>query len=183
VSTRSVIARVGEHERQFAGRYVHADGMPTSMGAELWKLYNGFFKRDLSKMLAYLIGAKHALCGWSGIVGKDFKLKPGYTWHNAIRDRASYEVYSKRPDCRRPQCFAGRPDEQEEPYLFTEKDLEIGTDIEWVYAFDENDHKLHIRDVSAKAGLDPWIVMFFRHPDAGMAEQDADGLDGGPALQ
>ena len=181
MSTRSVIARIGEQEGQFAGRYVHTDGMPTSMGKALWSLLHGHFNNDLSAMLRYLIDAPHAQAGWSGIVSKDFKLKPGYTWQKAIRDGAKWEVYSKRPDYRRPQCFAGRPGEG--TYMFTETDLEQGTDIEWVYAFDENDHKLHIRDVSAKAGLDPWIVMFFRHPDAGMAEQDADGLDGGPALQ
>lgn len=148
MSTRSVIARIGEHEQTFAGRYVHADGMPTSMGAELWKLYHGFFKRDLNKMLTYLIDAPHAQAGWSGIVGKDFKLKPGYTWQKATADGAKYEVYSTRPDYRRPQCFAGHADE--EPCLFTETDLEQGTDIEWVYAFDETEHKLYIRDVSAK---------------------------------
>jgi hypothetical protein len=79
VSTRAVIARVGEHEGKFAGRYVHADGMPTSMGATLWNLLHGHFKNNLPAMLAYLIDAPHAVCGWSAIVGKDFSLKPGYT--------------------------------------------------------------------------------------------------------
>jgi len=148
MSTRSVIARVGEHEGKFAGRYVHADGMPTSMGATLWSLFHGHFKNDLSAMLAYLIDAPHAQAGWSALVGKDFKLKPGYTWQKATPEGAKYEVYSKRPDYRRPQCFAGRPGE--EPYLFTEKDFENGTDVEWLYVFDEAERKLFVRDVSAK---------------------------------
>ena len=147
MSTRSIIARTGEHEGQFSGRYVHADGMPTSMGAALWSLLHGHFQNDLHKMLGYLIDAPHAVAGWSAIVGKDFTLKPAYTWQKAIADGAKYEVYSKRPDYRRPQCFAGRPGE--EPYLFTEKDLE-GTDCEWLYAFDEVERKLFVRDIGAK---------------------------------
>ena len=65
MSTRSIIARTGEQEGQFAGRYVHADGMPTSMGAALWSLLHGHFQNDLHKMLAYLIDAPHAVAGWS----------------------------------------------------------------------------------------------------------------------
>jgi hypothetical protein len=143
-----VIARVGEHEGKFSGRYTHADGMPTSMGACLWSLLHGHFKNDLSAMLAYLIDAPHAQAGWSALVGKDFKLKPGYTWQKATADGAKYEVYSKRADYLRPQCFAGRPGEN--PYLFTEKNLEDGTDTEWLYVFDEPERKLFVRDVSAK---------------------------------
>jgi hypothetical protein len=74
-------------------------------------------------------------------------LKPGYTWQKATADGAMYEVYSKRPDYRRPQCFAGRPGEK--PYLYTEKDMD-GTDVEWVYVFDEVERKLFVSGVSAK---------------------------------
>lgn len=118
------------------------------MGEELWNLLHGHFKNDLSKMLAYLIDAKHAQCGWSALCGKDFNLKPAYTWQKATDDGASYEVYSKRDDYRRPQCFAGR--KGEEAHLFTEKDFEDGTDVEWLYAFDQDNRKLYVRDVSAK---------------------------------
>ncbi len=142
------MARVGKHEGQFSGRYVHADGMPTSMGMTLWNLLHDHFKNNLRAMLAYLIDAPHAQAGWSALVGKDFKLKPRYIWQKAITDGVKYEVYSKRADYLRPQCFAGRPGE--EPYLFTAKDLEGGTDIEWLYVFDESERKLFIRDVSAK---------------------------------
>jgi len=148
MSTRSVIARIGEHEGQFRGRYVHADGYPTGMGPTLWTALHGHFKNDLSAMLVHLIDARHAQAGWSALVGKDFRLKPGYTWQKATADGAKYEVYSKRPDYLRPQCFAGRAGES--AYLFTEKDLEDGTDIEWLYVFDETERKLFSRDVSAK---------------------------------
>ena len=146
MSTRSVIARA-RGEGKFAGRYVHCDGMPTSMGATLWTLLRGHFQDDLSAMLKYLIDAKHAHAGWSALVGKDFNLRPGYTWQKATADGAKYEVYSKRPDYRRPQSFASRP---EDPYLFTEKDLEDGTHVEWLYVFDQEHRKLFVRDVSAK---------------------------------
>ena len=168
MSTRSVIARVGEHKGKFSGRYVHADGMPTSMGARLWSLLHGHFKNDLSAMLGYLIDAPHAQCGWSALVGKDFSLKPGYTWQKATADGAKYEVYSKRPDYRRPQCFAGRPGEQ--PYLFTEKDMD-GTDVEWLYVFDETERKLFVRDVSAKEDV-AVIDLNGAEPDWGAIECD-----------
>lgn len=148
MSTRSVIARTTGSEGQFSGRYVHADGYPTGLGAELWKLLHQHFKSNLSAMLAYLIDAKHAQCGWSALVGKDFSLRPAYTWERATADGACYAVYSKRDDYRRPQCYGGRKGET--PYLFTEKDFEGGTDVEWLYAFDEENRKLFIRDVSAK---------------------------------
>src|ERR1043165_6593873 len=133
MSTRSVIARA-TGEGTFEGRYVHSDGMPTSMGAFLWESLRGHFKNDLGIMLAYLIEAPHAQAGWSALVGKDLRLKPAYTWQKATADGAKYEVYSKRPDYRRPQSFASRP---EDPYLFTEKDLEDGTHVELLYAFDQ----------------------------------------------
>jgi hypothetical protein len=117
------------------------------MGATLWTLLRGHFQDDLSAMLKYLIDAKHAHAGWSALVGKDFNLRPGYTWQKATADGAKYEVYSKRPDYRRPQSFALRP---EDLYLFTEKDLEDGTHVEWLYAFDQEHRKLFVRDVSAK---------------------------------
>jgi len=118
------------------------------MGPTLWTALHGHFKNDLGKMLAYLIDAKHAQCGWSALVGKRFDLKPAYTWQKATADGAKYEVYSKRPDYLRPQCFAGRPGE--EPCLFTEKDFEDGTDVEWLYVFDEEQNKLFVRDVNHK---------------------------------
>ncbi len=145
MSTRSVIGRA-TGEGKFEGRYVLSDGIPTSMGAWLWESLRGHFQNDLGKMLTYLIDAPHAVAGWSALVGKDLTLKPVYTWQKAMPDGAKYEVTPLSCfTC--PQSFAERP---EDPYLFTEKDLENGTDIEWLYAFDEAERKLFIRDVSAK---------------------------------
>jgi hypothetical protein len=146
VSTRGVIARA-TGEGKFVGRYHHSDSNPTDLGVTLWNLYHGFFRRDLPKMLAYLVDAPHAVCGWSTIVDKDFRLKPGYTLQKAIADGAKYEVYSKRPDYMRPQCFAGRPGETEDTR--TEKDLQ-DTDCEWLYAFDVERQRVFVRDLNHK---------------------------------
>ena len=70
-------------DSQALANYVHADGYPTGMGPTLWTALHGHFKNDLPAMLRYLIDAPHAVCGWSAIVGKDFSLKPGYTWQKA----------------------------------------------------------------------------------------------------
>ncbi len=121
--------------------------MPTSLGSFLWALLHGHFQNDLARMVEYLVDAPHATCGWSTIVKKDFRLKPGYGWQKAIADGAKYDVYSKRPDYRRPQCFAGRPGETEDTR--TEKDLQ-NTDCEWLYAFDVEQRKMFVRDLRHK---------------------------------
>jgi hypothetical protein len=146
VSTRGIIARA-TGEGKFIGRYHHSDSNPTDLGAYLWNLYHDYFRRDLSKMLAYLIDSPHAVCGWSSIVEKDFTLTPGYTWQKVIGGSGEYAVYSKLPDYRRPQCFAGRPGETEDTR--TENDLQ-DTDCEWLYAFDEEQHKMFVRDLNHK---------------------------------
>ncbi len=146
MSTRGIMARA-TGEGKFIGRYHHSDSNPTDLGVTLWNLYRGHFRRDLSKMLAYLVDAPHAVCGWSAIVGKDFSLKPGYTWQKVIGGSRDYAVYSQLPDYRRPQCFAGRPGETEDTR--TENDLQH-TDCEWLYAFDEEQHKMFVRDLNHK---------------------------------
>ena len=146
MSTRSVIARVGEHEGEFSGTYHHWDGAPTSLGAYLWKLLHGHFKNDLGKMLRTLID-QHS--SWSTIVHKDFKLKPGYTNVGTRPDGMPLDQFLSQPLNRRPQCHChGHRHEKNEPY--THKSIEGGTDIEWLYIFDETERKLFVRDVSAK---------------------------------
>lgn len=144
MSTRACIAR-STGEGTFAGRYHHSDGFGTGLGDTLIALYRGHFNRDLDRMLEYLIDAPHAVCGWSSIVGRDFNLKPAYTWQKATADGAKYGVYSKRPDYMRPQCFAGRPGE--EPFLIDEK---ADTDCEFCYVFETVDGKnvMHVLDRS-----------------------------------
>ncbi|MGB9070708.1 MAG: hypothetical protein WCC21_19250 [Candidatus Acidiferrales bacterium] len=53
MSTRSVVARVGKNEGEFAGRYVHWDGSPTTQGPLLWEIIRKEFKGDLRAALAY----------------------------------------------------------------------------------------------------------------------------------
>jgi hypothetical protein len=146
VSTRSVIARVGEHEGEFSGVYHHWDGAPTSLGTYLWNLLHGHFKNDLGKMLRTLLD-QHS--SWSTIVHKDFNVKPGYTNVGTRLDGMSLEEFLNQPLNRRPQChWHGHRHEKNEPY--TQTSLEDGTDIEWLYVFDEIERKMFIRDVSAK---------------------------------
>lgn len=75
MGTRGVIARITENE-SFLGRYHHWDSYPTALGKTLWDVYHGHFKRDLNRMLKYLIDDHPA--GWSTINDKDFSLAPGY---------------------------------------------------------------------------------------------------------
>jgi hypothetical protein len=146
MSTRGIIAR-STGEGTFIGRYHHSDSMPTSLGKFLWDLFHGHFQNNLDKMLTYLIDVPHAVCGWSTIVDKDFSLKPGYGWQKAVGRNSKYEVYTRDPDYRRPQCFAGRPGETEDTR--TEKDLK-DTDCEWLYAFDVEQNKMFVRDLNNK---------------------------------
>jgi hypothetical protein len=142
MSTRGVIARA-TGEAKFAGRYHHSDSYGTGLGDTLIALYRGHFQRDLERMLEYLIDAPHAVCGWSTIVGRDFRLKPAYTWQKAVADGAKYEVYSQRPDYKRPQCFAGRPGEDAFEVIETDD-----TDCEFAYVFETVDEKniMHVLD-------------------------------------
>jgi hypothetical protein len=128
MSTRGVISRIGKSEGEFAGRYHHSDSMPTGLGAALWSHLHGHFKNDLSKMLRVLIDEHN---GWSNIVGADFRLKPGY----------QTDWTKKNPAC---YCHGAR---SEKNSMFTQKDLEGGSDIEWVYAFDEENQRMFVRDV------------------------------------
>lgn len=156
MSTRAVIARVGDHEGKFSGVYHHWDGMPTSLGKYLTELLVGHFQNDLSKMLRVLVDEHPA--GWSTVYQKDFSLKPGYTWQRVQSPspslgekqyRAARKAYDLHPDIRRPQCFC-HGERHEEPSVFTEKDLQ-DTDVEWLYAIDEQNRRLYIRDVSHDA--------------------------------
>ena len=47
MSTRAVMARVGEHEGEFSGVYHHADSYPTGPGACLRKLLRVYFQNNL----------------------------------------------------------------------------------------------------------------------------------------
>jgi hypothetical protein len=150
VSTRGIIARTGANEGEFVGRYHHWDSNPVSLGKTLWALYHGHFKKDLGKMLATLLD-KHP-AGWSTINRKDFNLKPGYTNTRQRPEGMALDKWFQQPLNRRPQCYC-HGDRHEQVSVFTQKDLEKGTDIEWLYAFDENQKRLHIRDVGNDAEI------------------------------
>lgn len=75
MSTRSVIARK-TGPGTFKGVYHHWDGYPGGLGATLFSLFNGHFKKQLKPMLEFLIDQHPA--GWSTIQGADFTLPAGF---------------------------------------------------------------------------------------------------------
>jgi hypothetical protein len=159
MSTRGVIARA-TGEAKFKGVYHHADSYCEGLGDTLISLYRGHFKRDLDSMLRVLID--EAPCGWSTIVHKDFSLKPGYTWQKARKGEESFEVYSKRPDYRRPQRF------EDHPFEITEND---DTDCEFAYVFDVENKTMHVLD---RAKQPQGTGYYWR--DTGRIELDSDQL-------
>lgn len=76
MSTRAVIARRNQEGAGFEGRYHHWDGYPKGLGATLWELYHGHFRKDLGTMLQVLLDDHPA--GWSTINNADWNLVPGY---------------------------------------------------------------------------------------------------------
>lgn len=105
MSTRSAIARPVNTEGEtiaFAGVYHHWDGYPEALGQTLFQLYNGFFGRDLDRMLKTLIDDHPA--GWSTINGKDFALAPGFSEYGS----ASAKERGNQPEC---YCHGDRHEE------------------------------------------------------------------------
>jgi hypothetical protein len=132
MSTRAIIAKTGEVEGHFSGVYHHWDGMPTSLGSTLVELLRGHFKNNLPKMLRVLT-EEHG--GWSTIVGKNFRLKPGY---------------KNNHEAKNPMCYC-HGDRHEKLTPFTHLHLTPDTDIEWLYAFDVEHNTMCVRDVRHNA--------------------------------
>lgn len=124
MGTRGCIARATEHG--FEGRYHHWDSYPSGLGANLWNLYHGHFKRDLKAMLETLID-KHP-AGWSTICGKDFNLRIGF----AICK--SEDINKKTQKYMKPHCYC-HGERKEKAWLVTQ-DNASGSGCEWCYAFD-----------------------------------------------
>jgi hypothetical protein len=124
MSTRSVIARVGQHEGTFSGRYCHWNGSPTWTGPHLLSLLKKKFKGNLQRMLVELVD-NHPV-GWS-VVGEDCYCHP----HKSKRD----EFKNRKPET--------------QPYLITEANI-ADSDAEFLYAFDAEKNRLYVRDVRAK---------------------------------
>jgi len=87
---------------------------------------------------------------WSTIVGKDFKLKPGYANVGSRPDGMSINQFMAQPLNRRPQCH-GQRHERNEPY--THESIKGDTDIEWLYLFSEENRRLYLRDVRHDAEI------------------------------
>lgn len=129
MSTHSVVARVGEHEGEFAGRYIHSDGYPTWRGVELFRIAREEFNGDWSAMLRFIIDEHPA--GWS-------ILQPENRSCYCHPRRSKREGWNKR---------------QAEPArLFTHEDMK-DSDVAWLYVFDEENRKLYVREVRHDAEM------------------------------
>ena len=128
MSTNGIIAR-STGEGTFAGRYHHWDSYCSGLGVALVELYRGHFKRDLTRMLQVLLD-EHT--GWSTIVHKDFKLKPGYTNIASRPEGMSIQEFQNQPLNRRPQCYC-HGHRHEEGWVADEK-TDCGAS--WSYAFE-----------------------------------------------
>jgi hypothetical protein len=129
MSTRGIIAR-STGEGTFSGRYHHWDSYPSGgLGAALIELYRGYFKRDPIRMLEVLLD-EHT--GWSTIVHKDFKLKPGYTNIGSRPDSMTIDQFMAQPLNRRPQCYC-HGQRREEGWVADETS-DCGA--EWAYVFE-----------------------------------------------
>ncbi len=138
MSTNGIIAR-STGEGTFRGRYHHWDSYPSGLGVALVELYRGHFKRDLEKMLRFLLD-QHT--GWSTIVSRDFKLKPGYTNVAQRPEGMSYDDFANLPLNRRPQCYC-HGHRKEEGFI---ADHATDCGASWAYVFEQIDDKpvMHI---------------------------------------
>lgn len=119
MSTRGCIVRMDGD--RFEGRYHHWDSYPTALGATLFELFNGHFKRDLESMLKYLIDDHPA--GWSTINNADFTMEPGF-----INRSGDDSKYKHGPEC---YCHGKR---SEKPWVVTDENAsESG--CEYAYGF------------------------------------------------
>lgn len=151
MSTRSVIAR--KTEQGFEGVYHHWDGYPAGLGRTLYQAYNGYFGRDLDKMLAFLIDQHPA--GWSTINGADWNLPAGPRSENhgpcvkcgleqwMLRQYYTADEGSERPvllsillqSMEKSKAQAVR--DTDEPWTVTEKNA-AGSGCEYAYVFTDS---------------------------------------------
>ena len=122
MSTRAAIVRLTcVSPVRWAGRYHHWDGYPSGLGATLWELYHGHFKRDLDAMLKVLLDDHPA--GWSSLHAADFDQKPGF----------AEPLDSTNQSANQPQCYC-HGDRAEPAWEVTHENA-AGSGCEWAYAF------------------------------------------------
>ncbi len=140
MSTRGVIARTTGEEGAFKGVYTHSDSYPTWAGKYLWALLHQQYQGNLKAMLHDLIDQHSG--GWSELPTLG---EPG-------------------------RCFCHDKNSADDgDMIFTQEDTNApDTDIEWVYAFDEETNRLYVIDIRNRTdaaiveldGLEPdWSVI------------------------
>jgi hypothetical protein len=160
--------------------YHHWDSYPEGLGATLYEAYNGFFKKDLSKMLKYLM-EDHT--GWSTIVGANFKLKPGY---EDIMNRQCGKCRKREKThegadhafepARRPKCYChGDRAEVNEPFTQAEAS---SMGVEWAYVLDPATRLMYVLGSFDRNGSKMIGMFGAGNPDATWTECAAVALDG-----
>lgn len=141
MSTRGCIAR--KTNNGFKGIYNHWDSYPTALGATLYNLYNGHFKKDLKAMLKYLIDEHPA--GWSTINNKDFNLPPGF--NEIPKDPKDYDKHFEKNN---PECYC-HGQRKEKAWVVTDKNA-AGSGCEYAYVFDEVENKMFVMSAFHRDG-------------------------------
>jgi len=121
MATRGIIAR--KTPEGWSGVYHHWDSYPSGLGQTLYRLYHGYFQRNLAAMLCVLIDEHRA--GWSNINGVDFSKAPGWSEEQ------------DRPCC---YCHGGRNEPAQA--LITMQSDTLGA--EYAYALDEGRRTMHV---------------------------------------
>jgi hypothetical protein len=144
MGTRGCIARVVERTAGtigFDGVYHHWDSYPTGLGETLFKLYNGFFAKDIAKFLQVLIDDHPA--GWSTINNADFSMAAGFVEAgNEYEKKADGTSDYNKPITHGPRCFC-HGTRHEEASAITEKGAS-SCGCEWTYAFDEKKRLMYV---------------------------------------
>jgi len=120
MSTNACIARLTD--AGFEGCYHHWDGIPSELGA---KLYREALVRGTKPLLKLLLDDHPA--GWSSIVGTDLDREAGFTEHPPAFGTPEYAENTRKPSC---YCHGDR---HEEPRLLAQDTAKVP----WAYAFDE----------------------------------------------
>ena len=130
MSTRGAIAVITDAKKgNFEGVYHHWDSYPSGLGATLFHLRNGHFRKNTKAMLKVLIKDHNA---WSTINEADFTKEPGYGNESA------------------PQCYChGQRSEKNKPV--TQKSASA-CGCEYVYGFDKGGDTMIILSSYRKDG-------------------------------
>lgn len=145
MATRGIIAR--KTNNGFEGVYHHWDSYPSGLGQMLYRLYNGHFRKNIRKMMSYLIDMHPA--GWSTINDADFTIKPGFI-------NMDHEEHLPERERRRPRCYC-HGDRHERPRILSMASDTL--DCEYAYAIDEGTRCMTIYTYRWRGNSGKWDML------------------------